>query len=119
MSRATAYVSGWFLAFAIWAGYWGTASAAAGAQAAQPSAASAARPIINQYCITCHSERLKTAGLALDRIDAEHVGAAADTWEKVVRKLRAREMPPAGAARPGRAAYDAMVATLEKALDDA
>jgi len=119
MSRATAFVSGSFVVFAIWAGYWSTASAAAGTAAAQPSAASTARPIIDKYCITCHSERLKTAGLALDRIDADHVGAAAETWEKVVRKLRAREMPPAGAARPDRATYDAMVTSLEKALDDA
>ena len=119
MSRATAFISGSFVAFAIWAGYWSAASAADGTAAAQSSAASTARPIIDKYCITCHSERLKTAGLALDRIDADHVGAAPETWEKVVRKLRAREMPPAGAARPDRATYDAMVASLEKVLDDA
>jgi cytochrome c551/c552 len=120
MSRATSVISGCFVAFTIWAGYWSTLSAVPGAPAVQPaSSATTPRLVINKYCVTCHNERLKTAGLALERIDADHVGEATETWEKVVRKLRAREMPPAGAPRPDRAAYEAAIASLEKALDEA
>src|SRR5262245_14686974 len=118
MSRATAVTSGCLFAFAMWAGYWSTLSALAGAPAAQsPSSATNTRVIIDKYCLTCHNERLKTAGLALDRLDAGRVGDAAETWEKVVRKLRAREMPPASAPRPDKAAYETTIASLEIALD--
>jgi hypothetical protein len=73
--------------------------------------------LLNQYCVTCHNERLKTGGLALDKLDLEHVGASAETWEKVVRKLRAGMMPPAGAPRPERKALDALAGALENSLD--
>ena len=55
---------------------------------------------MNQYCITCHSEKLKTAGLVLENRDYSHVPEDAEVWEKVVRKLRAGEMPPVGLPRP-------------------
>ncbi len=66
------------------------------------SSVSAQQAIINQYCATCHSERAKAAGmdsarkLTLDSLDLAHVGQNAEVWEKVVRKLRAGMMPPAG-----------------------
>src|SRR5437867_5725538 len=55
-----------------------------------------ARELVTAYCISCHNERLKTANLALDKADAEQVFNSAETWEKVVVKLRSRTMPPAG-----------------------
>ena len=55
----------------------------------------------------------------LDGMDVEHVGEHAEAWEKVVRKLRARAMPPVGRARPDRATYAAVAAALETALDRA
>ena len=61
-----------------------------------------ARTLLDQYCVTCHNERLQTAGLLLDKIDDLHVGADGATWEKVVRKLRSGAMPPAGRRRPHR-----------------
>ncbi|HET9830977.1 MAG TPA: DUF1592 domain-containing protein, partial [Vicinamibacterales bacterium] len=76
-----------------------------------------ARTVLNTYCVGCHNARLRTGGLALDEIDPAHVGAASDVWEKVVRKLRTREMPPAGARRPDDETYRSMVASLETALD--
>jgi Protein of unknown function (DUF1592)/Protein of unknown function (DUF1588)/Protein of unknown function (DUF1587)/Protein of unknown function (DUF1585)/Protein of unknown function (DUF1595)/Planctomycete cytochrome C len=82
---------------------------------AQPSP----RAVIEKYCVTCHNERLKTAGLMLDKADVDHVGSNPEIWEKVVRKLRAREMPPAGSSRPDAETYTAMSALLEKMLDDA
>jgi hypothetical protein len=75
--------------------------------------------LLNQYCVTCHNERLKTGGLALDKLDLEHAGTDAETWEKVVRKLRAGMMPPAAAPRPDRKALDACAGALENLLDRA
>ena len=57
--------------------------------------------VIKQYCAGCHNDRLQTAGLTLEGLDLEHVGTGAETWEKVVRKLRAREMPPPRRPRGG------------------
>jgi len=57
-------------------------------QAAQTSA-SPQRALLDQYCVTCHNERSKISGLALDTLDVTKVSEHADVWEKVVRKLRA------------------------------
>ena len=54
------------------------------------------RTVLNRYCVTCHNEKLRTAGLTLDKMDVENPSEGAETWEKVVRKLRAGAMPPAG-----------------------
>src|SRR5580658_2121967 len=75
--------------------------------------------VLNQYCITCHNEKIKTAGLMLDKLDYEHPGPNAETWEKVIRKVRAGMMPPGGAPRPDRATMDAFAAKLETQLDHA
>jgi hypothetical protein len=83
-----------------------------------PSAA-ISRDVLDQYCIGCHNERLKTAGLMLDRLDATNVASAAPQWEKVVRKLRSGAMPPAGLPRPDVQTYRALTASLETALDRA
>lgn len=72
-----------------------------------------------KYCVTCHNSRLKTAGFVLDIADLKNVGTHAETWEKVVRKLRTEAMPPAGAPRPDRATYDSTAAYLETELDRA
>ena len=55
---------------------------------------------VDTYCATCHNERLKTAGLLLDKMDVTDVAAHAPEWEKVVVKLRAGLMPPSGVRRP-------------------
>jgi Protein of unknown function (DUF1592)/Protein of unknown function (DUF1588)/Protein of unknown function (DUF1587)/Protein of unknown function (DUF1585)/Protein of unknown function (DUF1595) len=73
--------------------------------------------LLDQYCITCHNEKLKTGGLALDALRPERVGTDAETWEKVVRKLRAGLMPPAGAKRPDRGSLDALATDLEDRID--
>src|SRR5262245_66229440 len=75
--------------------------------------------LLDQYCITCHNQKLKTGGLELDKLDLGSVGGDAEVWEKVARKLRAGMMPPAGARRPDRAALDALAASVESALDRA
>jgi mono/diheme cytochrome c family protein len=77
------------------------------------------RAVLDRYCVTCHNSRTRTGGLALDTADVARVAADAVTWEKVVRKVRARMMPPPGMPRPDEATYDALAAHLEGALDRA
>jgi len=91
------------------------------AQQATTSQAPAPTPraVLDRYCIGCHNERLKTAGLTLDKLDVEHVGLASTEWEKVARKLRTGEMPPPGRPRPDAATSAAISASIENALDAA
>jgi hypothetical protein len=72
---------------------------------------------LDRYCATCHSDRAKAGGLSLDGTDLARVGAHGETWERVVRKLRGRMMPPAGMPRPDDATYNGLVAYLETSLD--
>jgi hypothetical protein len=81
------------------------------------SAQSPQRALLNQYCVTCHNQKLKTANLMLDKLDPARVGPDAEAWEKVVRKLRAGMMPPQGMPRPDPAAYEALTFALENELD--
>lgn len=81
--------------------------------------AAAHRALIDEYCLSCHDTDKKKAELALDTIAAQDVARHPDVWEKVVRKLRARQMPPLGKPRPDEATYDAVVASLEASLDRA
>ena len=86
-------------------------------QAAPPVASQ--RAVIDQYCVTCHNQKLKTAGVMLDKADLAHVGDNAEVWEKVVRRLRAGLMPPQGMPRPSATAYEALTVALENELDRA
>src|SRR3989475_10814254 len=71
-----------------------------------PAPNPAPRPLIDQYCVTCHNQRAKTAGLMLDKMDPAYVAQDREAWEKVVRKLRAGMMPPQGMPRPNDATYE-------------
>jgi len=75
------------------------------------------KAMLDQYCVTCHNERLKTGGLALDTLQASRIEADPETWEKVVRKVRAGLMPPAGAKRPDRGSLDALATSIEGTID--
>ncbi len=86
----------------------------------QPGPATAPyRPLVDQYCVACHNDDLRTAGLALDLVSARPLKENAPIWEKAVRKLRARQMPPVGAPRPDEATYKAVVSSLASELDRA
>jgi hypothetical protein len=80
---------------------------------------SPAGELVTKYCVSCHNEKAKTAGLLLDRADAEHISNAAETWEKVIAKLRSRAMPPPGMRRPDNAEYDRVAEWLEGERDRA
>ncbi len=110
-------------------------AAAAPATAAEGEAnAASVEATLNRYCVTCHNDRivsgrgtapsmlvsqLRTAGLALDALDVDHVGEDSDAWERVIRKLEARTMPPVGRPRPDEATYGEVVDWLETELDRA
>ena len=84
---------------------------------AQSSPAPQHKATIDQYCVTCHNQRLKTGGLSLDTFDIANVHANAETWENVVRKLRVGAMPPQGIRRPDQQTTDSLIAFLEGELD--
>src|SRR5882724_10778252 len=97
-----------------------SAVAAFGFQQNAPAASlTPAGELVNKYCVSCHNQRLKTANLTLDRVDAEHVANSAEAWEKVIVKLRSRAMPPPGLPRPDNATYDKVSDWLEAEIDRA
>jgi mono/diheme cytochrome c family protein len=75
--------------------------------------------LVKQYCIGCHNSKLKTAGVSLEGLDTTRVGDDAATWEKVLRKLSANQMPPAGLPRPTTEGRTKFVNWLETSLDQA
>ena len=93
------------------------------AQAQTRAAATAApdtatpRTLLDQYCVTCHNSKLKTANLMLDQLDLAHLGDHVEIGEKVVRKVRAGLMPPTGSRRPEAAALEAFAGWMERELD--
>ena len=85
----------------------------------EPTPEAAFQTVLGRYCVGCHNERTLTAGLALDTADLASIGAHADLWEGVVRKLRGGLMPSSGRPRPDEATYDALASWLESELDGA
>ena len=91
----------------------------ASASDASSTIAAADRGVVDKYCVTCHNQRLKTSGLALDTAELSDVAAHPEVWEKVIRKVGAGMMPPAGVPRPDDAAKRALISRLEGVLDNA
>src|SRR5215469_2934149 len=75
--------------------------------------------VLERYCVGCHNEKTRTAGLMLDKMDFAHPAQNAEAWEKVIRKIRAGMMPPSGAPRPDRTVLDGFAEKLEAELDQA
>jgi hypothetical protein len=110
------------LAVVISAAWLVSATAIADSQApAAPvvGSATAADPqaVTKQFCVPCHNQRLKTGGLSLDTLDFANLPAAAETWEKAIRKLRGGMMPPPGATRPDQSTIDNLIAAIAAPLD--
>src|SRR5436190_16151186 len=89
------------------------------ARGATPPPATSERALLDKYCVTCHNQRLKTAGLMLDKLDVNDVAAAPDIWEKVISKTRGGLMPPVGRPRPDLQTFGAFASSLESELDRA
>ncbi len=109
---ATVLVAGGLVAGAV-------PTARISARQTQAAAVPATRAVLDQYCIACHNERLRTAELALDTVDATTPEADPELWERVIAKLRAGSMPPPRRPRPDAATYDAVAGRLEATLDRA
>jgi len=110
----------WMLACgAVSAAWVGGSGAAASASAASLPAGHPDGAMLSKYCFTCHNDKRKVGGLVLENKDLTNVGPDADTWEKVVRKLRMGSMPPPGMPRPDLQTTDAFVSSLEGQLDQA
>jgi hypothetical protein len=75
--------------------------------------------MLDRYCVSCHNQKVKTAGLSLDLIDATAPGAEAETWEKVVRKVRTGTMPPPNMPQPSQDDRRSFLTSLEASLDAA
>jgi len=75
--------------------------------------------MFDTYCVSCHNQRLRTAGFAIDTLDSAHPAANPEAWEKVIARLRAGSMPPPGRPRPDPATYRAVASALEHEIDRA
>jgi len=73
--------------------------------------------VTDKYCVMCHNQKAKTGGVSLEGLDWAHLGTSAEVLEKVVRKVRTGEMPPAGMPRPDAATAAAFTKGLAEALD--
>jgi len=120
MRASAAYSLATWAAVFLWAAA-GTVAAQGPAPVtvAQAAAPSAPQAVLTRYCVTCHDDRVKTAGFVIDPSSLDAVDEQPEQWEKVVRKLRTGAMPPLGAPRPDQAAYDAVAGALEASLDRA
>ena len=94
------------------------AASARPAPAAAPAAdLTAARALMDKYCVSCHNGRAKTAGLELDSFDLAKLREHRDLAEKIVLKLRAGMMPPTGMPRPDVAGMTTLISSMETELD--
>src|SRR5467141_3800737 len=75
--------------------------------------------VLNTYCITCHGDRTRSGGLSLEGADLGDIPKGAETWEKVIRKVRAGMMPPPTARRPPAEQLAGLAGYLETSLDRA
>jgi hypothetical protein len=87
--------------------------------APQSSGASQQNVLVGKYCVSCHNQRTRIAELILDKADASNPPAEAETWEKVIGKLRSNAMPPPGLPRPDKATRETFVKYLETSIDRA
>src|SRR5436853_1547749 len=117
--RALSILIGWCLLVMGFAGFVGEAQQPQSSPPAKSTSDPIARAkLVGRYCIDCHSDDVKKGGLSL-AANLDDIGAHPEIWEKVVRKLSARQMPPLGKPRPDEKSYDALVAVLETELDRA
>jgi len=85
--------------------------------AAAPQTSASVRATLDKYCVTCHNQRLRTAGLSLEALDTADIPKYAELWEKVIARLRTNAMPPAGAPRPDGATLTEIAEWVETSLD--
>src|SRR5262245_55312845 len=96
-----------------------TAHPSAQTQSSAPAIdrSSPVRSMLDTYCVGCHSATGRAGGIAFAGIQIDDIGANAEIWEKAVRKLRGRQMPPPGSRQPSQTDVDSFVHVLETSLD--
>src|SRR4051794_18726426 len=113
----------WVLGLFLAGGWAGAAWAQQPPQAPPPSGPSdgpaSVQLFVSRHCVGCHNSDDQRGGLNLDAVRSEDVGAHPEVWEKVVRKLAGRQMPPGGRRRPDERTYEAVLSALEARLDRA
>lgn len=110
-----AITSAFLVALAIAASPLALAGQAASPRPAEPAATH--QKLLNRYCVACHNEQAKTAGISIIGLKTTAVPSAAEPWEKILRKVRTGEMPPVGAPQPDKAAAATLAHWLEAELD--
>jgi mono/diheme cytochrome c family protein len=75
------------------------------------------RALLDRYCSGCHNDKLRNGGISMTSLNVEDIGQSPEVWERVVRMVRTRYMPPLGLPRPDEKAYNALTAYLETSLD--
>jgi len=104
-----------FLLAAIAAGPTGSAQ---GTDTTAPAvSASPHAKVVSTYCVSCHNDKTRSGELSLEHVDVTDVSKSVETWEKVIRKVRAGMMPPAGMPRPDAPTLEAFVSYLETSID--
>ena len=88
-------------------------------QPSSPATVTSERALVDKYCVACHSDKLKTGGLSLQSADMTNIPVGAETWEKVIHKVKLGAMPPQGMPRPDAATMDSFAAWLETSIDRA
>ncbi len=95
------------------------AEASLGGGGVQESPIDKYKALLNGYCVSCHNETLKTAGMVLSNVDVSDIGSNPQLWERVVTKLSLRAMPPVGMPRPpGDVLYGEFLTYLKTQLDN-
>jgi len=100
----------------------GSPAPSAGIQAPGSAPAAPATPqaaVVGRYCIGCHNNRTKNGNLSLAAVDLNDVAASPEVWERVIRKVGAGMMPPAGMPRPDEATLNGLLTSLSGELDRA
>jgi mono/diheme cytochrome c family protein len=113
MTRAISFV----VAAALLATVALSGQGARGEKVTPASGAAGATTLLETYCAGCHSPAVKAGGLVIEASMLAGVREHRDVWEKSLRKLRGRQMPPPGSRQPGQAEIDAFVTWMEAALD--
>ncbi|MGE3310993.1 MAG: DUF1587 domain-containing protein, partial [Limisphaerales bacterium] len=90
--------------------------------AAQPSPEpppAAVQTVLARYCVDCHDAEMKKGDFDLSPLEKDDIARHPEAWEKVIRKLQSRQMPPSDRKRPADAEYESVVGVIAATLDRA
>ncbi len=114
---ATLFAAALFLTVALWADSGTGPAPGTASKAGAANGLTEQKAVIAKYCQGCHNPKLKSGGLSLADLDLAKIGEHPEIGEKIVTKLRAGMMPPAGLPRPDAKTYDMLASSIEHRLD--